>query len=87
MNNVPVLKSFHKILVQGHYMKVQLNNVGLSNVEVLPNFKPIGELPAKRNRPTGGIKFVFLGRLIEEKGVGLLIDASRNCMKNMARNF
>lgn len=87
MNNVPVLKSFHKILVQGHYMKVQLNNVGLSNVEVLPNFKPIGELPAKRNRPTGGIKFVFLGRLIEEKGVGLLIDASRKLYEEYGKKF
>lgn len=68
-------------------MKVQLNNVGLSNVEVLPNFKPIGELPAKRNRPTGGIKFVFLGRLIEEKGVGLLIDASRKLYEEYGKKF
>lgn len=73
--------------VEGHYMKVQLNNVGLSNVEVLPNFKPIGELPAKRNRPTGGIKFVFLGRLIEEKGVGLLIDASRKLYEEYGKKF
>lgn len=87
LNNVPVLKSFHKILVQGHYMKDQLNNVGLSNVEVLPNFKPIGELLAKRNRPTGGIKFVFLGRLIEEKGVGLLIDASRKLYEEYGKKF
>lgn len=68
-------------------MKVQLNNMGLTNVEVLPNFKPIGELPAKRNRPMGGIKFVFLGRLIEEKGVGLLIDASRNLYNEYGKKF
>ena len=77
LGNVPVLKSFVKIFVQGHYMKEQLNKAGLQNVEVLPNFKPIGNLPVKKRDDSDVVKFVFLGRLIEEKGVGMVIDAAR----------
>ncbi|MBL1008163.1 MAG: glycosyltransferase [Escherichia coli] len=84
---VPVLKSFRWILVEGQYMKSQLNELGIENVNVLPNFKPIGNLLKKKNNESGFIKFVFLGRLIEEKGVGLLIDASRKLYEEYGKKF
>lgn len=73
--------------VEGHYMKEQLNRAGLSNVSVLPNFKPIGELPEKKMRGDGFVKFVFLGRLIEEKGVGLLIEAAKTLHSRLGGKF
>lgn len=87
LNNVPVLKSFSKILVEGHYMKTQLNHAGLSNVDVLPNFKPIGKLPLKKKQQLGFVKFVFLGRLIEEKGVGLLIETAKKLQEKYGNRF
>lgn len=78
---IPVLKTFRKILVQGHYMKRQLNDCGLTNVSVLLNCKPIGKLPFKAGEVPEVIKFVFLGRLIEDKGIGLIIKAFQRLQK------
>lgn len=86
-NNVPVLKSYEKIFVEGHYMKQQLSRCGLDNVSVLPNFKPLGDIPAKKSEADGHVNFVFLGRLIEEKGVGLLIEATRRLHAQYAGRF
>ncbi len=86
-NNVPVLKSFRKILVEGHYMKEQLNRCGLDNVSVLPNFKPVGDVPTKKVEVPDVMRFVFLGRLIEEKGVGLLVEAALHLHKQYADRF
>ena len=68
-------------------MKEQLNRSGLDNVYVLPNFKPIGDVPAKRADADGRVRFVFLGRLIEEKGVGLLIESAKQLQKQYAGRF
>lgn len=87
LSNVPVLKSFDKIFVEGHYMKVQLDKVGLENVCVLPNFKPIGKLPNKKRKVSSFIKFVFLGRLIEEKGVDLVLKAAKKLNKKYVGKF
>ena len=65
----------------------QLNGAGLNNVCVLPNFKPIGSIVTKKPDASGVVRFVFLGRLIEEMGVGLLIEAARNLQKQYAGRF
>ena len=68
-------------LVESPLMKTQLESCGLKNVKVVPNFKPINYYPSidwkskeDRNRP---LRFVFLSRIIPEKGCDYILSATR----------
>lgn len=71
------------ILVEGHGMKSLLGKCGLNNVIVVPNFKNFTFYPnnikSKRNEPSL-IKFVFLSRILPEKGTDLILDACETLM-------
>lgn len=67
---------FNKIIVEAKYMADELEILGITNVQVVPNFKNIPYVVAEKKQ-NSNLKFVYLARLIEEKGVGLIIDACR----------
>jgi glycosyltransferase involved in cell wall biosynthesis len=72
------LSYFLKVIVQAKYISDELIALGLENVKVVPNFKKTDYYPIKKEKNNKTIlRFVYLSRLIEEKGVGLIIDAVR----------
>jgi glycosyltransferase involved in cell wall biosynthesis len=71
------LSCFKYIIVQAEYIKKDLEQAGLSNIKVVRNFKNTKYFPVKKENRTNIVRFVFLSRLIEEKGVGLIIDAAK----------
>jgi glycosyltransferase involved in cell wall biosynthesis len=70
------LKYFQEIIVQGKYIADDLEKLGLKNIKVVQNFKNINYFPKKRKRNDNLVRFVYMSRLIEEKGVGLILDAA-----------
>ena len=73
-----VYLSLHKIIVEGTSMKKQLEQCGFNNVMVLPNFKDINYIPAVKAKQRDGItRFVFLSRVMPEKGVNYIVEATK----------
>lgn len=73
-----VYLSLHKIIVEGASMKKQLEQCGFQNVMVLPNFKDIDYIPAIKPKQRDGItRFVFLSRVMPEKGVDYIVEATK----------
>lgn len=64
------------ILVEGKSMVKSLNNLGLTNVFYIPNFKYVDYAPIRTNKEDGVIHFVFLSRLEQCKGCDEIIQAS-----------
>jgi len=71
------LNCFSKIIVEATYIANGLKILGIKNIKVIPNFKKIDYIPNKAKRCENKFRFVYLGRLIEEKGVGLIVEAIR----------
>lgn len=73
------LSQFNKIFVEGNAMKASLNSNGLDNVVYLSNFKQVKNIDFLRESPKIKndtiIHFVFLSRIMKEKGVDLIFDA------------
>ena len=67
----------NKIFVEGDSMVKQLHGLGFQNVIVLPNFKKIDYIPPKTRTTTYPVRFVFLSRIIPEKGVDLILNAAK----------
>ena len=67
-------KKHDKILVETEGMKAQLKNVGLQNVEVLPNYKYL-EKEKRQTKKDGKIRLFTFSRVIKEKGIIDAIDA------------
>lgn len=74
------------ILVEGRYIVNDLHSLGISeNVTYIPNFKPIKKRYIKSSSTINErFKFVFVSSIIEEKGVNLILDASRELSSNIA---
>ena len=75
--NKSCLNYFSKIVVQADYISDGLKEFGLTNVDVIRNFKKIDYLPKYKKETSTKIRFVYLARLIPEKGVDLIIEAAR----------
>jgi glycosyltransferase involved in cell wall biosynthesis len=67
---------FKTIIVEAKYIADELKFFGITNVKIVPNFKSIPEVFVAFTKGSN-MRFVYLARLIEEKGVGLIIEASR----------
>ena len=67
----------NKIFVEGDSMVNQLHSLGFQNVIVLPNFKKIDYIPPKTRNTAYPVRFVFLSRIIPEKGVDLILNAAK----------
>lgn len=65
------------VIVETQGMKRRLACLGVNNVKVIPNFKPIRDVPEIRHRtnPALPLRFIYLGRIDEAKGCGLILDA------------
>lgn len=68
-------KFLHKIVVQGQKMKAELLQAGLSQSYLLPNSKFIDYLPdISKKSVSSKIRFVFMSRMQEEKGIELILE-------------
>lgn len=74
--NAQHYKYLKRIIVQSPEMVKDLENTGLKNAIYVPNSKPIYDIdiPPASN---GKIKFVFLSRILQTKGVDLIINCSQ----------
>lgn len=68
-------------------MKNQLNDCGLDNVMVLPNMKEISYIPHKEYVDRKIKRFVFLSRIIPQKGVDYIIQATNKLVANGVDKF
>jgi glycosyltransferase involved in cell wall biosynthesis len=67
-------------LVESPLMVSELSRMGLKNVKMVPNFKPIPYFPSidkKRKKRDGLTKFVFLSRIMQEKGCAYILEAAQ----------
>lgn len=75
---VDVYRNIEKIFVESTQMTKCLNEIGLQQVERVPNFKPINYIPDISSRDySGTVRFVFLSRIHHDKGCNLIIEAAR----------
>lgn len=65
-----------RIMVQSPNMVKSLNEAGLNNVLYVPNSKPIYDIPIESHN--GKIRFVFLSRILPEKGVEQIFNSVRH---------
>ena len=77
----------NRILVEGDAMTDKLKELGFCNVITVPNFKEITYLPALKDTEEKMTKFVFLSRIIPQKGVDLIISASEELNKKYGVDF
>ncbi|MEG6568016.1 glycosyltransferase [Thermoanaerobacterium saccharolyticum] len=76
--NIEIYKNYKNIYVELYKMKDNLNNLGLNNVNVIPNCRP--KPPNRKfyaNDKHDEIKCVFMSRICYEKGVNLIIEAAK----------
>lgn len=68
-------------LVESPLMKAQLESCGIKGVKVVPNFKPISYYPSidwkSKDAKNRALRFVFLSRIIPEKGCDYILTATR----------
>lgn len=65
------------IIVEGEKMKETLYEISIKNVIVMPNFKKIDYIPFKKYESKEYVKFVFLSRIMPEKGVNYILKAAQ----------
>lgn len=66
-----------KIIVEGNSMLNDLMSFHLNNVFCLPNFKIIPPLPTKTSQSSYPRKFLFLSRILPDKGCDYIFEAVR----------
>lgn len=64
-------------IVEGSDMKLTLGECGFDNVIHIPNFKDITYLPIKKQSTDKRLHFVFLSRIMPEKGCDEIMQATR----------
>lgn len=77
--NRDVYSRLYNIIVEGLSMQTELKKLGIENTTVIPNFKSISYYPSlnKSHSEDQPYRFVFLSRILPEKGCDLLIEACR----------
>lgn len=76
-------KKVDMIMCEGERMKQVFLECGIERVEVVPNFKKINYIPPRSIIKKESLKFVFLSRIIRDKGVNVIIDAVKILNKRM----
>jgi len=76
------IKNIKKIFVQSHKMVEDLKELGIDTGEYIPNSKPMKNIEIVKKEPKLPIKIVFLSRMIKEKGVDLLLEATKKINQN-----
>lgn len=76
------------IVVEGQRMKSDLQELGLANAVTLPNFKHVKSIRiSKSKHHDGPFRFVFLSRIMKEKGCALIFEAIKRLSGKGAANF
>lgn len=70
-------KIVNVFLAEGKKMQHTFSEVGFKNTIYVPNFKSIEYLPEIKKKIDNKIRFVFLSRIIPEKGCNTIIEAVR----------
>ena len=77
-------------LVEGEAMKQTFFECGYENVIVVPNFKNINYIPKRdkcHHKDNDTVQFVFLSRIIPQKGCDLIFDAMQQLNEKGVFNF
>lgn len=90
LKNKPI---FRRMLntIDGNYAQTkmlcsELESLGIKKVDYLPNFRISGFMP--KFKPTKNpLKLVYLGRILKEKGIDLLLDASKDLKEELNQNL
>ncbi len=80
---------YNKIFVEGRKTRDKFMEMGFSNFHYLPNFKKCQSNISKQDffkKSNGKLKLVFVSRIIEEKGVYILVDAVRELNRKGYKN-
>lgn len=72
---IPQLRACDGIYVQTRRMKKELEDLGLTQIHLLPNFRRFSKDRAVSGDVAKPIRLVFLSRVTEEKGLGLAVEA------------
>lgn len=70
-----VYKNIRLIIVEGDNMRRKMLECGIHNVIKVPNFKAISYIPRKTYSFSPVVKFVFLSRIVPQKGCDYIIEA------------
>ena len=62
-------------IAEGTKMLKTFSDCGFNNTLYVPNFKHVDYIPEKPVRNDGSVKFVFLSRIIPQKGCKMIINA------------
>ena len=73
-------------MVESQEMKHKMELLGYKNVIHIPNFKKIAYIPEKSIEIPVPFRFVFLSRIIPEKGCDLIIEATRRINKEIGED-
>lgn len=75
----PYQKCVKWFLVESQTMKEQMEQMGFTNTLHVPNFKNITHIPVKAQHGNSSthIRYVFLSRIIPEKGCDYILDACK----------
>lgn len=74
MFNADVINKAEWTLVESPGMARDLIDLGIRNVLEVPNFKPVPVF-MRREHDTGKLRFVFVSRIMAEKGCGYILDS------------
>ena len=80
--SIKTCKYMKRIIAESPSMVKELEGMGLDNVEYMPNMKPV--VNVKGDKTDDKVNFVFLSRILEEKGCFLITDV---CKKLNAAGF
>lgn len=73
-------------MVESQEMKRKMELLGYKNVIHIPNFKKIAYIPEKSTETSIPFRFVFLSRIIPEKGCDLIMEATRRINKEIGED-
>lgn len=73
-------------MVESQEMKRKMELLGYKNVIHIPNFKKITYIPEKSTETSVPFRFVFLSRIIPEKGCDLIMEATRRINKKIGED-
>lgn len=73
-------------MVESQEMKHKMELLGYKNVIHIPNFKKIAYIPEKSAKTPVPFRFVFLSRIIPEKGCDLIMEATRRINKEIGED-
>ena len=69
------VKKINTFIVEGEGMRIKMHTMGFKNVIVVPNFKTIGQLPKIHKKDDGRIHFLFISRIMPDKGCRYIMQS------------